>query len=328
MTIESFGPEHLAAAAELLAARQRRLRSARPELPERFADPAATRPLLSGLLERHGAHGVVAVQEGSAVGYLLGYRRTEEIWGRACWSPVEGQALDAEVGADLIGDLYAAWGQHWVERGVFRHYVHAPHDDPDLLETWSLLNFGKMQAHAVGAIADVAVDPPQGVEIRRAMPDDLDLMMPLAPLISHQLIGAPAFAISLPERFDTFREEWAEELRDPDARIWLALADGRALAMAGFYPADPGPMVPDDAVELAVAMTLPEARRRGLQRALLGAGFREAAAAGAGWCITDWRTASLAAARSWTAIGFRPTHFRLHRHVDERIAWAHGRHAS
>lgn len=328
MTIEPFAPDHLDAAAELLAARHRRLRAARPELPERFADPAATRPLLAGLLDRPDAHGVVAVREGSAVGYLIGYRRTEEIWGRACWSPVEGQALGAEVGADLIGDLYAAWGQHWVERGVFRHYVHAPHDDPDLVETWSLLNFGKMQAHAVRKIADLAADPPQGLEVRRATPGDLDLMMPLAPLISHQLIGTPAFAISLPERFQTFREEWEEELRDADARIWLALAEGRALAMAGFYPADPAPMVPDDAVELAVAMTLPEARRRGLQRALLSAGLRQAEEEGARWCVTDWRTASLATARSWTAMGFRPTHFRLHRHVDERIAWAHGRHAS
>ena len=38
--------------------------------------------------------------------------------------------------------------------------------------------------------------------------------------------------------------------------------------------------------------------------------------------MTDWRTASLSTHRSWTALGYRPLFFRLHRHIDERIAWA------
>ncbi len=86
-------------------------------------------------------------------------------------------------------------------------------------------------------------------------------------------------------------------------------------------------MVPGGVWELAVAMTRPEARGRGLMRALLAGGFAEAREAGASHCIADWRTASLPTDRSWTALGFRPTHYRLHRHVDERISWAAGRRA-
>jgi hypothetical protein len=41
--------------------------------------------------------------------------------------------------------------------------------------------------------------------------------------------------------------------------------------------------------------------------------------------VTDWRTAALPTHRSWTALGYRPLFLRLHRHIDERIAWA-GRH--
>jgi hypothetical protein len=59
-------------------------------------------------------------------------------------------------------------------------------------------------------------------------------------------------------------------------------------------------------------------------RALVAAAFAEARAAGAKYCLTDWRTASLPAHRTWTALGFRPTDFRLHRQLDERIAWASG----
>jgi hypothetical protein len=32
--------------------------------------------------------------------------------------------------------------------------------------------------------------------------------------------------------------------------------------------------------------------------------------------------ASLSTHRSWTALGFEPIYHRLHRHIDERIAWA------
>jgi GNAT superfamily N-acetyltransferase len=74
-------------------------------------------------------------------------------------------------------------------------------------------------------------------------------------------------------------------------------------------------------------MTLPEARGRGLMRALVAAGFAAAREAGATYAVADWRTAALPTHRTWTGLGFRPTHYRLHRHVDERVAWADGRRA-
>ena len=96
-----------------------------------------------------GAYGVVALDEaGQIVGYLTGLHRTEEIWGRACWSPVEGQALAAGIDAERIRDLYAVWAEHFVDRGIFRHYVHVPADDPELQAAWFRTGFGQMQAHA------------------------------------------------------------------------------------------------------------------------------------------------------------------------------------
>ena len=53
-----FAAEHLDAAAEQLAARQRRLRVARPELPESFTDAATCRPLIAALAEKPGAQGL------------------------------------------------------------------------------------------------------------------------------------------------------------------------------------------------------------------------------------------------------------------------------
>lgn len=321
LEIVPFAPDHVDVAAELLADRQRRLRAARPELPAAFTTPEACRPLISAALERDGGYGVVALRRGDAVGYLIGHPRAEPIWGRAAWSPIEGSALAADLDPERVRDLFAAWSGHFVERGYFRQYVHAATDDAELMSAWVRTGFGQMQAHAARDL-DLAGQLQVGATVRRAVQDDIDALEPLLPLIAEQLARPPAFAARPPDEVASYRDSWFEELAEEGALHLLAESDGRPLALASFYAAEPGPMVPDGAWELAVAMTLPEARGRGLMRTLVAAGFTAAREAGATHCITDWRTASLPTHRSWTALGFRPTHYRLHRHIDERIAWA------
>ena len=319
--IVTFAPPHLDAAAGILAARQRRLRASRPELPSAFTEAAACRSMVAALLDKPGSYGVVALRNGEPLGYLLGYPRSEPIWGRACWSPDEGSALADGTDPEVMRDLYAAWSEHFVRSGHFLHYAHVPADDPDLVAAWSRTGFGQMQAYAAREVA-LEVPEPAGFAVRRATPADIDLVEPLLPLIALALMRSPAYAISLPEDLPTYRDSWLEELAEPAARHFLAESRGRALGMASFYDAEPGPMVPDGSWELAVAMTDPEQRGRGIMRVLVAAAFAEARAAGVGHCVTDWRTAALATHRSWTSLGWRPTHYRLHRHIDERIAWA------
>lgn len=108
LDIATFVPEHLPAAAELLAARQSRLREARPELPEALTRVDACLPLLRELIAKEGAHGVAGIDDaGRMIGYLIGWHRTEEIWGRACWSPMEGQAMAAGTEAARLRDVAA-----------------------------------------------------------------------------------------------------------------------------------------------------------------------------------------------------------------------------
>ena len=324
LTVTELRPEHLSAAAELLAARQARLRQVRPELPERFTRPEACRPLLEELLAKEGAHGVVALDgSGRMAGYLAGWHRTEEIWGRACWSPIEGHALAPGVDAEHVRDLYAAWAEHFVRRGTYLHYVHAAADDAELQAAWFRTGFGQMQAHATLQIPTGAHAPSEtSFTVRRAGPEDTDLLLPLFPVIPGALMLPPAYAISLPERFDTLREDYEGDLDDPQVRYWMAEAEGVALGVVVFYEPEPGPMIPDGAMEMAVGMTLPHARGRGVMRALVETAWADARERGIRWVVTDWRTASLSTHRSWTALGHRPLYYRLHRHIDERIAWA------
>jgi hypothetical protein len=314
--------DDLPLAAELLASRQRRLRRARGILPEPYQDPVATLPLVEALAAKDGAFGVIGRKDDRPFGFLLGYSRPEPIWGRAAWSPIEGSALADDADPELVRDLYAAWAEHFVRQGYFRQYVHAAADEPGLMAAWVRTGFGQMQAHAVRDLELTAV-PLAGVTLRRAHGEDIGLVADLLPLVGRALMKPPAYAIQLPEVWNTMGADGAEELAEPNARHWVAVADdGRALALASFYDAEPGPLVPDRATELAFAMTRVEERGRGLMRAVTAAGFAEAKEAGAAHAVIDWRTASLPTHRSWTALGFEPLYYRLHRHIDERVAWA------
>jgi GNAT superfamily N-acetyltransferase len=308
-------------AAELLAARQRRLRRARGFLPEAYEDRATALPLIEALAGKDQAFGVIGRSNRESFGFLLGYGRPEPIWGRAAWSPIDGVALADGVDAELVRDLYAAWSEHFVRQGYFRQYVHAATDEPDLMAAWVRTGFGQMQAHAARDL-DLSADPPPGVTLRRAHGEDSWMAADLFPLVGRALMRSPAYAIRLPEEWKLVGMD-PEELAEPDARHWIALnGDGRALAIASFYDPEPGPLVPPRSTELSLGMTRVEERGRGLMRALVAAGFAEAREAGATHAITDWRTASLPTHRSWTALGFEPLYYRLHRHIDERWAWA------
>ena len=325
LRILPFEAAHLDDAAALLARRQAWLRETDPALPEAFTRADAARPLLEAALSADGAHGVVAFDGQRCLAYLLGAPRYEQIWGRAAWSPVEGSAVDPDADRDLVRDVYAAWAPHWVERGIFLHYVHAPAADGDLLDAWFELNFGKMQAHAGRDLGEPLEPGGAEIEVRRIGPDEADVIRPLTDLIAVHQVQSPAYAITLPERFAAFPADYAEDLADPASRYFVAFDGDRALGLAGFYETTPAPMVPDGAWELGAAMTLAEARGHGVQRALLRAGFAAAREAGATHSITDWRTANLLSSRTWPKLGYRPTHFRLHRSIDPRVAWARRR---
>ena len=148
LEVAPFAAGDLEAAAELLAARQRRLRQLRPELPAAYERPEAHLPSLSALMATDGAHAVVARLGGQPAGFMAGFPRLEPIWGRAAWSPMEGSALADGVDPEVIRDLYAAWSQRFVTRGFFRQYAHVAADDDALAAAWFRTGFGAMQAYA------------------------------------------------------------------------------------------------------------------------------------------------------------------------------------
>lgn len=328
LEILPFGDEHLEAAAGLLAERQLRLRALEPALPERWCDPAQAATLIAGARRGPHAAGHVAVQGGRLVGYLVGELRLEPPWERSGWVELAGHAVAADR-PDVARDLYAAWSEWLVrEQAVFRHLVNVPAVDAPVVEAWHQLDFGQMHAYGIRETDASDLAPaPDGITLRDATADDGPIMAAASELIWREQVGAPSWSPILPETIASLRGEYVAELGEADDRVWIAEdAESReTLGVSVSYRLDPDLDVPEGNMKLAATATFAPARRRGVGRALLRVVLESAAASGAGWCVTDWRTSSLLASRAWTSLGFRRTRLRLERRIDERIAWADGR---
>lgn len=276
---------------------------------------------LEAALGRERSGGFVAERGGALVGYLLGAPIDGPPWRRSAWTGLGGWALAAGEPVSTMEDLYARAAEGWVADGRFEHVVVVP-AAAGCWESWFQLGFGVEQVHALRPTDGLEAAVPAGVEVRRAGPADQALVLPLVDVVARQLVSSPAFAPSTAEWRADFPEGHAELLADDDVRYWVAVEGGAAVAFAVLSSAEPGPGIPAGCAVLDLAATAPQARRRGIGRALLAAGLAEARAEGKPLCATDWRSASLLAARAWTGLGFRPTHYRLRRRMDDRIAWA------
>ncbi len=325
----------LPAAAELLARRHARDRAATPLLPARFEQPKMALAAVREVWSKPYTSGVAALRDGRLAGYLVGEARFDTLRGRHVWMHLPGYALAEGEPVALYADLYAAAGPEWLRLGAFDHYVMAPAGDRDALTLWFGLSFGQEQAHGILSLAGPPPEPMTipGVTIRRATAADRDTFVDeMSPILRRHMAGPPVWGVALPENVAPIREGFAEMLADEAARVWIAEADGQAetgrlLGYQLYYPAPPADdnlmvSLTERTTLIEVAATRPDARGRGIGRALSAAGMADAAAAGFHLCIADWRTTNVEAARFWPRLGFRPAAYRLVRKIDPRIAWA------
>jgi len=181
LEIRPFSAEFLAAAGELLAKRHQAHRAAEPLLPAQYEDAATARAEVEALLASDGASGATALRNGRVVGYLLGLRKSDEIWGANVWVELAGHAVEEP---EDLRDLYAAAAQGWVDDDVrTRHYALVPATDQALVEEWSRVGFGQQHAYGIQAVPEGRW--PEGV--RLAVEADVDTLLHLDPLLSdHQ----------------------------------------------------------------------------------------------------------------------------------------------
>ncbi len=320
LEILDFTAADLEEAAALLAGRHRAHRVAVPALDASFEDPAAALAELETLWRGDGASGASARRDGRLVGYVVGARREDDVWGPNVWIDAPGYAVEE---AETVRDLYAHAAAGWVAAGRTSHYVIVPATETEHVDAWFRLGFGHQHVAAIRdvPVADEAPPPPAGLTLRVATLEDVDALAALDVVLPAHQARAPTFSrLPLPT-VEEMRKDWEESWDDQRFTTFVAEHGGTVVGSAVGCPIDvssqhSGMMRPPGAGFLGFAAVLPEARGLGAGRMLGEAVLDWARRDGRAWVVTDWRMTNLLSSRAWPRLGFRPTFYRLHRAID------------
>jgi GNAT superfamily N-acetyltransferase len=330
MQLQPLTEVHLDEAAALLATRHRADRQREPTLPGQFEDTSVARAGLQVALDRPGARGVVALQGGHMVGYLVGFVVSPPATSFAALIymphsvniPYIGHAV-ANSDGEIYRYMYAALAPAWLAAGCFSHYVWLPAGDTQAVDAWFSLNFGRETVHAVRETSTaVPVGVGDAVVIRRAGPEDVDEITELTLANWRYHTGSPVFLPFLPDVEQELRKEPSELLADPTSATWLAYRDGHAVGVVIMTPSHQGMGVPARCVELYHGYTDTAARGGGVATALLSEAMSWARKTGYQYCELKFFSANVLGSRFWVGSGFRPLSYRLFRRIDERTALA------
>jgi GNAT superfamily N-acetyltransferase len=315
----AFGPDDATAAGVLLARRHAAMRLAEPLFDPRYEDASVARAEVEALLA-DGATGAVAVQDGAVVGYLLGRHRAQPTWGPNLWVEAAGHAVREP---ETVRDLYAEAAPSWLERGWDAHYALVPAHDPVLVDAWFRLGFGQSHVHGVREVPTDPWQPPAHLVVRPPRRDDVRVLAELdVALPDHQLL-APTFAAGEVFTVEEAMAEWEESFDshgddgyhhvvvEHDGRV-VGAATACALEKSGGHQ---GLTRPPHAGFLGYASVFPGARGLGAGRALGEATLDWMRSAGFTSAVSDWRATNLLSSRAWTALGYRPSFYRLHRRI-------------
>jgi len=316
LEVAPFADEHLDAAAALLAARHARQREAEALLPERYEDPAAAREEVERVWRVEGASGAAGFRDGRLVGYLVGARREQSIWGENTWVEAPGHAVEE---AEDLRDLYGLAAARWVDEGRPRHWALVPAHDAEVLDAWWRVSFGQQHAHGIQEVGPVEVRLPDGFEIREPRKEEIEELIDVDLALPQHQVRSPVFGGHGEVTREDSREEWLSTFAKGEEKILIGARDGRPVACWAFVPAEQsrehvGLTRPERAAFLGFASTLPEARGSGIGVALTQAGFAWAEEEGYATMLTDWRVTNLLASRFWPS-RFGPAFLRLYRSI-------------
>jgi GNAT superfamily N-acetyltransferase len=295
--IRPFSEEHLDAAAALLRQRHERHLATQPLLA-RSVDYRAQVAAVDGA-------GVVALRGGRVRAYLLGETTDDDAF--------VGFASCAAAEPELLRDLYAALAPDW-ER--VRHRVYVPAGDAALVDAWFRLAFGLQLVYGVRETAGGTRAPDGNVSVRLGSADDLGAAAELSNMLWEHQHGSPSFSGRRLVSLEEMREHWRGTWDDPAFVHLVAERDGSVVGDVLLFRRPENDLrVPPHNIDLAHASVAPAARGSGVGLALVEYALEWARAEGFASMTVDWREVNLLASRFWPRRGFRPTFYRLYRHV-------------
>jgi GNAT superfamily N-acetyltransferase len=297
VSIVPFGPEHVPAAASLVAGGVERLRRRVPVLPAGWTEAATIVPVLLGLLER--GSGLAVVDDDELLAFQVG-RVLDGRGGKWSFTPDIAHAAPLDTSGRLRERLYAGLAEAWVKGACPEHVVSILADDGDAQAAFARLGFGHVLVDLVRDLSPVGVvDLPDGVRVRRAESRDANALVGLDAGLRRHLQASPVFLRMGPA---ATAEVQRRHVEDPAQAVFVAERDGRPVACLRIGPcATDVAMVVRDAgtASITAAFTEPPFRGGGVASALLDAAVGWARDAGYQRCAVDHESANREAGRFW-----------------------------
>jgi len=158
--------------------------------------------------------------------------------------------------------------------------------------------------------------PRPGIVVRPGRGEDLDDAARLPNALWGHQHGSPSFSGRTLFSFEEMREHWRGTWDDPSYVHFVAERDGRPVGQILLVGrAEDDLRIPPRSIDLSHASVAPRERNSGVGVALTEYALEWARDEGLRSMTVDWREVNLLASRFWPRRGFRPTFFRLYRHI-------------
>ncbi|HXC53392.1 MAG TPA: GNAT family N-acetyltransferase [Candidatus Limnocylindrales bacterium] len=341
LSIRTFRSGDLAAASELLAAAQRRAQAGCPSglrLGSRYLDASACRSAIEQLVAAPRATSVVAESHSRVVGFLCGEKQLfapedfASIYAepRSTNVPLHGHAVDAESDVESIYEaMYGALATRWVADGFFIHNIAVSALDPGIVDAWMPLGFGRKSVCAVRPTMRLESDAfsVTGVTIEEIRGRDDEALDTFHRHLMTYQTGAPMFWPYTGESDVRVRGVRRDALLSGQGFAYIARSrSGEALGSLLFVPSvflSPL-LVCEKMIYLWEGFVEEGHRSAGVGSMLLDHAMVRLNERGIEWCALHFVSGNPRGGHFWPSKGFRPVEYVLHRHVDERVAWARG----
>ena len=289
-----------------------------PALDAVYEREDAMRQQIRSILDRGGA-GVFVLRDGAPAAYILAYQRDGSGWGANAWVDAAGMGgLDPQA----LRQGYAVAAAAWAADGRNQHYVVVNAADRTQLDAWFSLSFGMQHVHAIREPvgADFRPAPTPGTLVRPIERRDLPETARLGLVLPVHVGQSPVFSRIPVETVEAMLAEAEADFGDPRFTEFVAERDGHVIGITVACAISESPgntplMRPPNAGLLGHAAVDPDARGLGVGRALGERVLAWSRDSGHDWIGADWRSTNLEADRTWRALGFRPTFYRLHRSI-------------
>jgi GNAT superfamily N-acetyltransferase len=320
-------------AAELFAARHRRDRQRLPLLARGLEDPANSAAVISSQLTSTRSSAVIAETRGRTVGFLAGEKAlfaptdfpSQFIPPHSISMGVDAHAVaEGEDASEVYRAMYAVLADRWVRDGFFVHQANIVAGDAEAQEAWVSLGFGRHTTAAVRPTGPVDRPSSATIEVHRAGPEDIGVIMKLADDLGRHHNSSPIFWPYLRETDRATHEFNLAALANSDVPYFIGYDAGTPVGMQTFLrPGFTPPIVePEGNIYLFDGVVAAEARGGGIGTALLSETMKWSREHGYTTCTLHFASGNPSGAPFWLGHGFVPVEYTMSRRIDERVAWA------